>query len=226
MHCHKSKLPEKPDTITLIISDSGSGMSSQFLANKVFQPFSQENSFTPGTGLGLSIVKQIIETTGGKVEISSQLGVGTKVTVRLALAKQPIIKLPPRQSEYLSLLSRLEGRRICILRKEEINATRDASLVPGLAGLSSFGDNLVSTLKHHLKMHVVETEDWEGHDAEIVIVPEVSFKYLKTIRRRRQKGGRAPVTMFIAMDALEAATLRSAPDVQRKESVVEIITQP
>lgn len=38
-----SKATGAPTTITLNITDSGSGMSPQFLANKAFQPFSQEN---------------------------------------------------------------------------------------------------------------------------------------------------------------------------------------
>jgi|TARA_R110002003_G_scaffold52_20_gene4498 hypothetical protein len=75
-------------------------------------------------------------------------------------------------------------------------------------------------------MHVVQTGKWDGHDCDIVIVPELSFEYLAAIRRARINGGRAPVTIFVAMDALEAATLRSDARVQKRESVVEIMTQP
>ena len=46
-----------PTAITLTITDTGSGMNPEFLANRIFQPFSQENSHAPGTGLGLSIVR-------------------------------------------------------------------------------------------------------------------------------------------------------------------------
>jgi signal transduction histidine kinase len=48
---------EAPTAITLTITDTGSGMSPAFLADRIFQPFSQENSHAPGTGLGLSIVR-------------------------------------------------------------------------------------------------------------------------------------------------------------------------
>ncbi|MEC4885416.1 MAG: ATPase domain-containing protein [Scytonema sp. PMC 1070.18] len=37
----------------------------------------------PGTGLGLSIVKKCIDLYGGKIEIDSELGIGTTVTVKL-----------------------------------------------------------------------------------------------------------------------------------------------
>jgi signal transduction histidine kinase len=55
-----SKLTENtnaPTAITLTITDTGSGMSPGFLANRIFHPFSQEDSHAPGTGLGLSIVR-------------------------------------------------------------------------------------------------------------------------------------------------------------------------
>jgi signal transduction histidine kinase len=39
-----SRATEAPTTVVLTITDSGAGMSPQFLANKAFQPFSQENS--------------------------------------------------------------------------------------------------------------------------------------------------------------------------------------
>jgi two-component system sensor histidine kinase VicK len=42
-----------------------------------------------GTGLGLSIVKQLVEVHGGKLEIESQLGVGTTVSVSLGPLSGP-----------------------------------------------------------------------------------------------------------------------------------------
>jgi len=42
-----------------------------------------------GTGLGLSIVKQLIEAHGGQIEVESQVGVGTTMTIRLPLSPSP-----------------------------------------------------------------------------------------------------------------------------------------
>ena len=214
-----SKATGAPTTVTLTITDTGSGMSPQFLANKAFHPFSQENSFAPGTGLGLSIVRQIIETSGGKIEVSSEPSIGTRMTVKLALTKPESVPSAPIQyAQMPAFLSRLEGRKVCILRKQSgpVSDVRSASQ-PDEAVIR-FTNALATTLDQHLKMDVIQTADWKGHDADIVIVPEISFEYLASIRRTRMEGGRAPVTIFVAMDALEAATLRSDARVKKRES--------
>jgi hypothetical protein len=214
--------------IVLTITDSGSGISPQFLANKLFQPFSQENPHAPGTGLGLSIVRQIIETVGGKVEINSDVSSGTKITVKLALDRPKDYPADNSQrSQFLELLPRLKGRRICILHKETSTAEDELTDIPqNDAGLANFTESLSSTLTEWLKMEVVHSHEWTRNDTDLVICPEVSFDYLTAIRRRRPKCGKAPVTIFVAMDGLEAATLRQDARISNKESVVEIMTQP
>ena len=42
--------------LVLNITDSGCGMSNEFMERKLYTPFAQEDSFAPGVGLGLSIV--------------------------------------------------------------------------------------------------------------------------------------------------------------------------
>lgn len=73
--------------INLTIADSGQGIAPGYLKDKVFSPFFQESSLTTGTGLGLSLVKAIIRTMGGKINVDSAMGVGTKVTVKLPMVR-------------------------------------------------------------------------------------------------------------------------------------------
>lgn len=203
-------------------------MSPAFLANKAFQPFSQEDPHSSGVGLGLSIVRQIIETNGGKIQVSSDHSTGTKITVKLSLPRPEIARIAhPQREEYLSWLPRLKGRKICILHRVENN--QDVLDEPQNAeGLKKFTSALAKTLANHLKMDVVQATSWECNNTDLVICPEPSFAYLASIRDKRVelKATKAAVTIFVALDVLEAATLRSDVRVKSKESVVEIVTQP
>lgn len=223
-----NKAADSLTTLTLNVIDTGPGMGANFLANRAFQPFSQEDSHSSGTGLGLSIVKQIIETNGGKIQVRSDPSSGTNFTVKIALTKPAIsdISPSPQRAQFLSYLTRLEGRRICIFHKR-VGRTADKSAISRSdEGLIRFTNSLATTLEKHLKMQVFQTSNWEGNDTDIVICPELSFEYLSAIRRQRVTDQRAPVTLLVAMDGLEAAVLRSDARVLNKQSVVEIMTQP
>ncbi len=70
--------------IELEFTDRGIGISEADL-QKVFEPFYRASNAIeyPGTGIGLQIVNQVIKTHKGSIRISSKLGKGTKVTVKL-----------------------------------------------------------------------------------------------------------------------------------------------
>ncbi|WP_202603319.1 ATP-binding protein [Photobacterium halotolerans] len=74
--------------LTIVAEDTGIGIAPERAA-LVFDPFAQAEVSTSrrygGTGLGLSIVKQLAELMGGNVELTSEPGVGTSVTVNLCL---------------------------------------------------------------------------------------------------------------------------------------------
>jgi two-component system sensor histidine kinase PilS (NtrC family) len=70
-----------PSQIEIAISDTGIGMTEEQV-ERVFEPFSSYSA--GGTGLGMSIVYHIVNEHRGKIEIQSQVGAGTTVTIRLA----------------------------------------------------------------------------------------------------------------------------------------------
>ncbi len=69
--------------ITLTVTDTGKGISAEFLRSKLFMPFAQENSLSSGTGLGLSIVRKIVSLLEGDIRIDSEVGRGTRKFCRL-----------------------------------------------------------------------------------------------------------------------------------------------
>jgi signal transduction histidine kinase len=68
--------------LVLVIEDTGPGISPENLA-RIFEPLFSTKSF--GTGLGLPTVKQIVNQHGGNITVDSEVGRGTRVTVRLPL---------------------------------------------------------------------------------------------------------------------------------------------
>jgi two-component system NtrC family sensor kinase len=68
--------------VKITVQDNGCGISSKNL-NKVFSPFFTTKPVGKGTGLGLSICYGIIGNLGGVMEVNSEEGVGTAMTILL-----------------------------------------------------------------------------------------------------------------------------------------------
>ena len=68
----------------LIIEDTGSGMSGDDQA-RIFEPFFTTKS--RGSGLGLAVVKSIIDEHCGTIQVTSQVGRGTSITISLPAEK-------------------------------------------------------------------------------------------------------------------------------------------
>ena len=63
--------------MTLSVSDTGRGISQDFLRKRLFDPFSQEDHLSTGCGLGLSIVKSLVNNLKGGMEVQSEQEVCT-----------------------------------------------------------------------------------------------------------------------------------------------------
>ena len=68
--------------IDFAIIDTGSGIAPEKLDN-IFSSFQNDIAEKSGTGLGLSITKKYIECMGGTISVESELGIGSKFTIRL-----------------------------------------------------------------------------------------------------------------------------------------------
>lgn len=80
--CGKIKIHgrESNEVLTIIISDNGPGMTRETL-RRVFNPFFTTKMQGEGTGLGLSITKRLVEKYGGSIDLKSQEGQGTTVSI-------------------------------------------------------------------------------------------------------------------------------------------------
>ncbi|MGH9903419.1 MAG: ATP-binding protein, partial [Pyrinomonadaceae bacterium] len=75
------------------VADTGVGMSEDFLQLRLFRPFATTK--TKGIGLGLYTCREIIEAHGGRLEVESQVGVGTRF--RAVLPSSPFTSRDRRE---------------------------------------------------------------------------------------------------------------------------------
>ena len=124
-HVTSSELPDGKVLLRWEITDTGIGMSPEFL-KRVFEPFARESSVAStvgGTGLGMPIVKQLIELMGGSIEISSELGEGS--TFVICIPFDPASA--PRETEQATL----QGRRLLLVEDNDLNAEIAATILEG-----------------------------------------------------------------------------------------------
>ena len=122
---------ETTRTLRFVVQDTGIGMDPDFV-EKVFDSFTREDlsgtTSQGGTGLGLPITKSLVELMNGSIKIDSRRGVGTTVTVTVALGaaeKKPETAEPEPAQDTVSL----EGRRILIAEDIDLNAEILADLL-------------------------------------------------------------------------------------------------
>ncbi|MBW4463634.1 MAG: PAS domain S-box protein [Nodosilinea sp. WJT8-NPBG4] len=116
-----SSSPYHPSHARITVTDTGKGISSDFLPY-VFEQFRQESSATTrrfgGLGLGLAIVRYLVELHGGTIQADSPGdGQGATFTVRLPLMPhQPVAKPDPAPSKASI---DLRGTRILVVDDDD-----------------------------------------------------------------------------------------------------------
>ena len=157
---------EKHRSLRFIISDTGIGMSREFIP-KIFGAFSQEteeadNKFG-STGLGMTISKSIVTMMGGDITVESEKGVGSTFTVTVTLKASDRIDHRPQSELLPTAMGALDAAA--------------ASDIPSSAGLAG-------------KM-VLVVEDMEVN-AEIL----TELLDMEDIRAERAENGKIAVDMF------------------------------
>jgi CheY-like chemotaxis protein len=140
-----SPLPQADDAteqpyLRIAVLDTGIGIAPENI-NKLFQPFVQIdgalNRQYAGTGLGLALVKQIVELHGGRVGLTSELGVGSCFTIDL-----------PYEPETETILA---SNRMPPTGQDDIASTvSEAPLTAPLVLLAEDNEANISTISSYL----------------------------------------------------------------------------
>ena len=124
---------EGNSTLRFIISDTGIGMSKEYLP-KIFDAFSQEDSSSTNkygsTGLGMSITKSLVKLMNGNIEVESEKDRGTTFTVTVTLADSSR-KAEEKETKHLQP----QDMRVLVIDDDPI-ACEHAKVVMGQVGIN------------------------------------------------------------------------------------------
>lgn len=164
------------------VSDTGIGISNDQIA-RIFDSFTQADGTLTrkygGTGLGLSISRQLVELMGGKIEIKSEVGIGTTFSF--------VLTLPIVLSEVEQQFRHLKGLVI---------APSGTARYVLAQQLSSFGLEVVSTATH-AQLPAALFDVVLVHDA-----PDKALQALNIIRKRYPTS-----VLVIVEDEVNASTV-------------------
>lgn len=76
------------DWVAIRVIDKGCGMTEAFVANQLFKPF--ESTKSGGFGIGAYEARALAQSLGGHLHVDSRLGKGTRMTLLLPVAKDPV----------------------------------------------------------------------------------------------------------------------------------------
>ena len=185
------------DTV-FTVSDTGIGMASEFVP-RCFELFAQEDdSFSSrhgGSGLGLSIARSIIDGMGGAIQVETEKGAGTTVTVTVPLEAAE----PPAQEEDGA--DALEGCRVLIAEDMEENA----EIVADLLELEGAWSDHAGNGREALEMF---ERSPEGHYDAVLMdlrMPEMDglTSAMRIRQLKREDARRVPIIALSANDAGE-----------------------
>ncbi len=88
--------------VKIVITDTGEGIPKEAIGH-VFEPFFTTKGVGKGSGLGLSMVYGFIQQSNGYIDLDSEVGIGTKVTIYLPRTteniKSPVSDVPSAKAQ-------------------------------------------------------------------------------------------------------------------------------
>ena len=131
--------------IVFSVEDTGIGISPEAQKN-LFKPFSQADSSIArkygGTGLGLAICKKLVEEMGGKIEVYSREGHGTRFYFKLIMHSADNNATPVDLTKKKPVMEQSTTHPLCIAVVDDNDMNRKI-----LQGILEIDDHLVSSFE-------------------------------------------------------------------------------
>ncbi|KAI9370238.1 hypothetical protein BJX61DRAFT_549103 [Aspergillus egyptiacus] len=163
----------------LSVTDTGCGIGSDFLRNKLFSPFSQENALSEGLGLGLSIVRQLVGSLDGHLNVRSEVGVGTQVDIFIPVQTLPgPSAVPPSLSLIDEHASTTPSARICLIGFSDYPALKETPtgiLSPEAKRKLAVRSCLTSILSKQGGWNISSSESFADSEGDVAVIEETKF---------------------------------------------------
>jgi PAS domain S-box-containing protein len=134
------------DWLEIRVEDTGCGMSKEILA-KALDPFFTTKAQDKGTGLGLAMVYGTVKAHQGQLELQSEPGRGTRVTLRFPACEPDTVVMLP--GEAMPVVHTTGGRAILLVDDDELVQYSTAALLEVLGHevtIASSGEEALSHL--------------------------------------------------------------------------------
>jgi signal transduction histidine kinase len=208
--------------LRLDVEDTGIGMHADDV-ERIFEPFEQVGDAqrrSGGTGLGLAITRALVNDMGGRVQVSSELGRGSRFRIELPL---PVAQLAQVASPRAPGLARYAGPPRRVLVVDDVAANRalmcDFLMNAGfevaqasdggelLAAARGFRPDLVLMDSVMPSVDGVEATRRLRRDADLAAVPVIAISASATAEHRAaclQAGVNVFLTKPVSLQALQA----------------------
>ncbi|KAJ7664316.1 hypothetical protein B0H17DRAFT_1091963 [Mycena rosella] len=179
--------------VTLRVEDTGRGIAPEFL-DRLYEPFTQADSFSSGAGLGLHITKSVVDRMQGTIAVESQPGVGSVFTVvfpvpnievaptgtRPKMQRQQVSLLPTPTSPVLNDTSRSPAPALPPSGESKANGAEEGQLLVGATERLTLQPTPVALTKSKPE------EAGEDEHLKILVVDDnaISRKILVTMLKR------------------------------------------
>jgi signal transduction histidine kinase/DNA-binding response OmpR family regulator len=184
--------------VAVVVSDDGPGMDHEQLM-RIFERFYRGSQRERGTGLGLSIVKSLVDLQGGRIDVKSAPGKGTRFAVALPIAAH----VPTMET----IRAALRGRRVLVIDDDEAISRLITERLDALGVRAEAVHDGLAALER------LRAEPWDAITLDILMPGMSGFEVLRQLRADPQLASIpvVVVSVFSAREALAGEWVVSKP---------------